>query len=306
MGADSKIEWTDATWNPLRGCSRVSEGCRNCYAERIAARFNRPGDPYYGLAHRMRTGPRWSGLVHFAETALREPLSWRRPRRVFVNSMSDLFHEKVPDEWLDRIFAVMAVCPRHTFQILTKRAARMRDYVGRVYDERHDLTVKRFAPHITWWPKGWPGFAWPLPNVWLGVSAENQETADERIPDLLATPARVRFVSCEPLLERVDLKRGYWLTAKEGHIDWVIVGGESGPGARPMDLSWAYSILEQCHQARVPCFVKQLGADPRGGAAFPAFKRWGAWGKGGDMEKWPLGLRVRKFPPLPQHQEVKS
>ena len=231
MGSKTKIEWTDATWNPFIGCSRVSEGCRHCYAERIAGR-----------------------LV---------PLHWRKPRRVFVNSMSDLFHENAPDEWIDQAFAVMALCPQHTFQALTKRPKRMLDWVrknstgGRIFHLASQIDPKKY---------GAVSGSWPLPNVWLGVSVEHQEAADARIPLLLQTPAAVRFISAEPLLGRVDLhlpdQEAYPLKMRPvaiQRIHWVICGGESGPGARPMHPDWARSLRDQCRAANVPFFFKQWG-----------------------------------------------
>ena len=186
MSATSKIEWTDATWNPVRGCTRVSPGCGGpgdqggCYAERMAARFSKPGQWGHGYAEMVGGKPRWTGKVGLAPIdTIEAPLHWMTPRRIFVNSTSDLFHESILDEWIDRMFAIMALCPQHTFQVLTKRPERMRRFGS--------LSAAR-----------------PLPNVWLGVSAERQQEADERIPLLLETPAAVRFVSTEPLLGPVD------------------------------------------------------------------------------------------------------
>lgn len=241
---------------------------------------------------------------------LRDPLSWKKPQRVFVNSVSDLFHEEVPNDFLNDVFRVMIEAKRHTFQILTKRADRMAKYVG----DR--------------WGYG-NGELWePAKNIWLGVSVENQAAADERIPHLLATPAAVRFLSCEPLLGPVNL--GPWLgpwtcngeagvgkhDGKSGPgsycgsicrdygkslapLDWVIVGGESGPGARPMQIEWARSLVRQCQAAGVAVFVKQLGAvpltqlgvDDGHPAYWPIVDK-----KGGNMEEWPTDLRVREFP----------
>jgi protein gp37 len=258
----TSIEWTDVTWNPTRGCSRVSEGCRNCYAERIAARFSGDSDEavmegershlarvpiFEGFAARSSSGPRWTGKVELIEEKLLEPLHWKTPRRVFVNSMSDLFHEALPSEAIDRVFAVMALCFQHTFQVLTKRPERMfiwfkgnepYDRFGRVESHMGDGTPKD----------------WPLPNVWLGVSVEDQKTADKRIPLLLQTPAAVRFVSYEPALGPVDFTD--WI-GKE--LDWVIVGGESGPGARPANGQWFLNVEDQCRSANVPFFFKQWG-----------------------------------------------
>ena len=271
MSASTGIEWTDSTWNPLRGCTRVSERCRFCYAERIAARFSAPGQPYHGFAQRTPKGSAWTGKVELVETALDLPRRWRKPRRIFVNSMSDLFHEDVPDEWIDRIFAVMALAPRHTFIVLTKRSARMREYlavldlrarVDAIVDflasEMSDPLARRTDDLRATAPDLFEDDAWPLPNVWLGVSAEHQAAADERIPDLLATPAAARLVSCEPLLGPIDLNRAY---SPHGitPLQWVIAGGESGPGARPLHPDWARGLRDQCQAAGVPFFFKQWG-----------------------------------------------
>jgi len=263
MSDRAGIEWTDATWNPLRGCSRVSEGCRNCYAERIAARFSGPGQPYEGLAERTAKGPRWTGKVALIESALYHPLRWRKPRRIFVNSMSDLFHQDVPDEWIDRVFAVMALAPQHTFQVLTKRPERMGAWFATGLDTREEdvaTAMRRIDINSGFFTD------WPLPNVWLGTSVEDQPTADARIPHLLAAPAAVRFVSAEPLLGPVDLtvymfgahqtEETDWIARR---LDWLIVGGESGPGARPMHPDWARSLRDQCAAASVPFFFKQWG-----------------------------------------------
>lgn len=294
MSARSRIEWTDATWNPIRGCSRVSPGCENCYAERQAMRFSGEGQPWHGLVRRVNGHPTWTGKTRLIESMLDEPSRWRRPRRVFVCSMSDLFHESVPDEWIDRVFAVMALCPQHTFQVLTKRAARMRDYCS------SSATLGRVTALVAEVCEGTSGADFKLQhhddglngirleNVWLGVSVENQEAADERVPRLLETPAAVRFLSCEPLLGAVDLTRicdrskprALWINCIEpkeaspahseliamlgpdypyARIDWIIAGGESGPGARPMHPEWARSLRNQCVGTEVPFFFKQWG-----------------------------------------------
>jgi len=270
MSANTGIEWTDATWNPIRGCSRVSEGCRNCYAEKVAYRFSGTGRPYEGLVRVNAAGerkPEWNGQVRFIEKHLLDPLKWggqvkeewgvlggemrERPRRIFVNSMSDLFHENVPDEWIDRIFAVMALCPQHIFQVLTKQPERMRKYLLGKSDKNHRAAVwmamASFDEGL-----GMPCPEWPLPNVWLGVSVEDQDVLNKRVWTLLKTPAAVRFLSAEPLLGPLDLNAGRYL-------DWVIVGGESGPGARPMHPDWVRSLRDQCHAAGVPFFFKQWG-----------------------------------------------
>lgn len=259
----TKIEWTKETWNPIVGCSVVSPGCTNCYAMRQALRLSKnPATPHYaGTVEMSRGGPVWTGKVALAsDKVLTAPLRRRKPTMYFVNSMGDLFHEDVPDDWIDQVFAVMALAPQHTFQVLTKRAGRMREYM----DAEHKVA----AQMLEFCKKGQaplPGtFRWPLPNVWLGVSAEDQARADERIPHLLATPAAIRFVSAEPLLGQVDLTRQLYehatgLRTATPNLDWIIVGGESGKGARPMHPDWARSIRDQCAAAGVPFFFKQRG-----------------------------------------------
>lgn len=238
MAEKSNIAWTNATWNPVRGCTRVSDGCRNCYAEVLAARHSYEGGWGHEVAHYVNGKPRWTGVLEVVNHTMKNPLKWKTPRMVFVNSMSDLFHERVPFNVVDEIFAVMDRCERHTFQILTKRPERMRDYCRRINGA-------------------------PLANVWLGVSAENQETFDERVPVLLDTPAAVRWVSLEPLLGHIDLigkdEQGCALTEYEGRprLDWGVVGGESGSGFRPMDMHYARYIIRQFMSAGVPLFVKQ-------------------------------------------------
>lgn len=287
MGTKTGIEWTDATWNPILGCSRVSEGCRNCYAEAVAGRFGRGEKTVYsGLTQIVNGRSVWTGKI--VETMqLLAPLRWRSPKRVFVNSMSDLFHETVTDEQRDKIFAVMALCPQHTFQVLTKRPERMSKYFadGRwhwIKVASEAIARERRLP-IDWQAHRSPEF---LSNVWLGVSVEDQATADARIPLLLQTPAAKRFLSCEPLLgpikfwwmdEDACAPRGPAVRTSGGmtpstpsepsegfddsyvDLDWVIAGGESGPHARPMHPDWARSLREQCVNAGVPFFFKQWG-----------------------------------------------
>ena len=322
MADRTPIEWTDATWNPLGGCTRVSEGCRNCYAEIMAARFSDPGQWGHGLARRVklpdgRTDHRWTGEVRLIEDRLDQPMRWRRQRRIFVNSTSDLFHERVPDEWIDRVFAVMALTPQHTYQILTKRPERMREYL--TYSARWAavLPTELLARGTEAARRDY----WPLPNVWLGTSAEDQATADARIPHLLATPAAVRFLSAEPLLGPVDLTRlgpatpGGWITnalrgtrwpdldesgAITSHttrLDWIIVGGESGPGARPMHPSWARSLRDQCVAAGVAYFHKQNGMWLHESAAEADRFDWEDAYLRGLLHAWPDGsasIRLRK------------
>jgi protein gp37 len=320
MADGTKIEWTDATWNPVTGCSVVSPGCTNCYAMRLAGTRLKHHPTRAGLTTEVglrpsfrtdaapdgaprperaegdsaRTKHVWNGQVRLNREALQQPLGWKRPRMIFVCAHGDLFHEAVPDEWIDQVFAVMALCPQHTFQVLTKRSARMRAYLDwsqRPYRIASSaLHTGRNLPdgHPGWSPSRWKHSPirectaparWPLPNVWLGVSAEDQRRADERIPELLATPAAIRFLSAEPLLDPIDLRTidprifsakanaltGVWRwddgpSRKESpRLDWVIVGGESGPGARPMHPEWARSIRDQCAAAEVPFFFKQWG-----------------------------------------------
>ena len=216
MADKSRIEWTDATWNPVTGCTKVSPGCAHCYAEAVTLRFKR-GGPFLPGKTTIRLHP----------DRLADPGRWRRPRRVFVNSMSDLFHEQVPFDFVDEVFDRMVQHDRHVYQVLTKRPERMAEYSARMD-------------------------TWPA-NVWAGVSVENQIWADWRIPLLTAVPASVRFLSVEPLLKAVDLSR--YLDG----VQWVIVGGESGPRARPMAAEWARSVRDDCLAAGVPFFFKQWG-----------------------------------------------
>lgn len=270
MSDRTGIEWTEATWNPLRGCSRVSEGCRHCYAEGIAARFSGAGQPYEGLArivtrHDGKSEARWTGKVVLApKNVLQQPLRWGRPRLIFVNSMSDLFHEAVPDDWIDQVFAVMASATCHTFQILTKRPERMRAYISSPATVDRVLMRARELDPALWY------LDWPMPNVWLGTSIEDQPTAETRLPYLCRTPAAVRFVSAEPLLGQVDL---FAALGGGSGIHQVIVGGESGPAARPMHPAWARLLRDQCKAAGIAFFFKQWGewadADAFGDVARP-------------------------------------
>lgn len=304
MSDDTGISWTNSTWNPIRGCTRVSEGCRHCYAERVAARFSGPGQPYEGLAVRklrvisdddQRVEARWTGDVRFVAEHLADPLKWKKPRRIFVNSMSDLFHESLTNEQIAAVFGVMAAAGRHTFQVLTKRARRMREWFAWAGDD--GLVWSRLVEAIRKTHRPRPSverlvttsldsrlLAWPLPNVWLGVSAENQAAADERIPELLRTPAAVRWLSCEPLLGVIDLRRWFPLVFHRGihgnadgsafkipaegggrGLDWIVAGCESGPGARPADVEWFRELRDQCATAGVAFFLKQ------------AARRFGEW-----------------------------
>lgn len=307
-----KIGWLNIpgyipqTWNPIVGCSKISEGCRNCYAERQAVRnynclssdtfrSSIAHDVYLAYQNALQfdenpatqrtfgfSQARWSGFTFLLEETLKKPLGWKKPRAIFVNSMGDLFHENTPYEWIDRVFTVMALCPQHLFIVLTKRAERMGRYLShhetakRIYEIIPDKNAPRNTP-IPAFESGRGGLRM-LPNVWLGVTAENQAAADERIPHLLSTPAAVRFVSCEPLIGPVDLTRikvaqapnplpcdPTHASALFDHggntetLDWIICGGESGPGARPMSRDWARSLRDQAQSAGVPFFFKQWG-----------------------------------------------
>ncbi len=327
----TSIEWTERVWNPFAGCSVLSPGCTNCYAMKMARRIEacnaglrqgHGGSPHYAGTTKIVNGNAvWTGKIGIAsDEVLLAPLRRKRPTTYFVNSMSDLFHESVPDEWIDKVFAVMALTPQHTYQVLTNRSARMRNYVIHLYET--DEGIERLSDAAVA-VSGAPCAAHiedvtpPLPNVWLGVSTERQKEADERIPDLLATPAAMRFISAEPLLGPIELTRigtmhsiraampeviereergkpktgngsicgaqidavgssgssitffqtpdhmGGFTAASPRQwprLDCVIVGGESGPGARPMHPDWARSIRDQCAAAGVPFFFKQWGA----------------------------------------------
>lgn len=324
------IEWTEETWNPIRAsyrtedevgevlrtgwhCERVSPGCQHCYAEtqNMARRF----DLGTGLGY---TRPNRDLVrIEIDEASLEKPLHWRKPRRVFVCSMTDLFGEWVTDEMLAKVWGMMSVTPHITYQILTKRPERMREWVM-MLDAPCRANVEAIRRDV-------PGYDWPLPNVWLVASVEDQQRADERIPILLETPAAVRGLSCEPLLGPVDLAP--WVGCeicgkalpcdcgfhKEPALDWVIVGGESGPGARPCDLAWVRSIVAQCKAAGVAVFVKQLGSRPIEAVKVPSHRVYPSGRaamdyrdepsplklrdrKGGDPAEWPEALRVREWP----------
>lgn len=302
MSDKTNIEWADATWNPVRGCAMVSAGCTNCYAMGVANRFKSAGQPYEGLITSTSQGPKWSGNITLVHDALDQPLRWKKPRRIFVNSMSDLFHEGVHEGFINKVFAVMAMTPWHTYQILTKRPERMRAYLADKFRAEivgHAETAlcnsSNFAKRGAMY-QGPVHRCLPLQNVWLGVSVENQEAADERIPLLLQTPAAIRFLSMEPLLAHVELDKNVLnascgtcgatedenslrYSSQHGHylcnggcdcsvypdsmirpaIDWVIVGGESGPKARPMHPDLPRSLRDQCAATGTPYFHKQNG-----------------------------------------------
>lgn len=277
MSDHTTIEWTDATWNIITGCSVLSKGCTNCYAMRMAGSRLKHHPSRAGLTQPSAAGAVWNGQVRFNAQWLDQPLTWRKPRRIFVCAHGDLFHESVPDEWIDQVFAVMAAAPWHTFQVLTKRAERMRRYLTR--QDRAELieyaAVRLAIDDLVPIDLNGGPHTLPLPNVWLGVSAEDQATANERIPHLLASPGAVHWISAEPLLGHLDLQRACQYPAllypeldPSNVIDWVVTGGESGPGARPAHPDWFRSLRDQCSTMGVPLH----------------FKQWGAWGDPDSIE----------------------
>ena len=337
MADQTPIEWTDATWNIITGCSVVSPGCTNCYAMKWAGGRLKNIPSRKGLTVASKAGPVWNGQVRFNTEWLTDPLRWTRPRMIFVCAHGDLFHEGVPDEWLDQIFAVMALCPQHTFQVLTKRPERMRAYLAdpirrkaaldavevvkplKLYDgfgQRSVCLADQRRTREKWMRARESLSGCFLPNVWLGVSVEDQARADERIPVLLDTPAAVRWISAEPLLGPVDLQvawhgenaldsecwgdcgwckaghpplhncqrgKGDWEKWRSG-LDWVVAGGESGPGARPMHPDWARQLRDQCAEAGVPFLFKQWGSWAPTGNTVEL-----AGGSGAPYVAWPDG-----------------
>lgn len=321
MSDNSSIEWCDASWSPITGCTRVSAGCDHCYSAALSKRLAAMGQKKYqgivGNGH-------FNGVVKTWDDELSKPLKWKKPKTIFVNSMSDTFHKDVPFEFIDKIFAVMALCPHHTFQVLTKRPERMAEYLNT--PARHYAVKAATACFPIEFSEGrrfmlrelertnrtddW----WPLTNCWLGTSVEDQQRADERIPHLRDCPAAVRFLSVEPMLGSINLglfreDRGF-----RRSLHWVIVGGESGHNARPCNVAWIRDIVDQCEAAGVPCFVKQLGSRPYSDAdkighrgmdykalipgrrTAPIFWRFLNDRKGGDIEEFPDDLKVRQFP----------
>jgi protein gp37 len=397
MADGTGIEWTDASWNPSYGCNRVSEGCRHCYAETMAARVANaaqarlrgevpltPIQEAYRQVVRWKRGgrsgpadlddvalPAWNGKAVFVPDQLALPLRWTRPRRIFVNSMSDLFHESIPFEQVAAVFGVMAACPQHTFQVLTKRPERAREFFEWLREAAEDVVagigakppegggdaaacvmcaeplIEGFGPFRGPLDGAWAAgikSPWPLPNVWLGVSVEDQATADERLPFLEVLPAAVRWVSYEPALGPVDFERVpralfdrtaaikcavygpaalNWEQAAsviaKPFVNWLVVGGESGHGARPLDVAWVRTTRDQCEAAGTPLFFKQCGANVIDSTGLGVNVEAGGWWpsgvrchvgesfeaprhiqlrsrKGGDPEEWPADLRVRMFP----------
>ncbi|MDE3789595.1 phage Gp37/Gp68 family protein [Sinorhizobium meliloti] len=299
MADGTKIEWTDATWNPITGCAVVSPGCTNCYAMKLAGTRLKNHESRKGLTKDTKAGPVWIGEVRFNRKWLDQPLRWSKPRMIFVCAHGDLFAEGVDQVWIDHVFAVMALAPQHTFQVLTKRPERMREYMLGMSSRRSFIAgygaLVRGGNLPDHYETAYEAIAKPLPNVWLGVSVEDQRRADERIPVLLETPAAVRWISAEPLLGPVDLRnlRRYnpkgapWIDGLRGlvtrgaylarspdeccistsvtipgelpNLNWVVAGGESGLGARPMHPDWARSLRDQCAAAGVPFLFKQWG-----------------------------------------------
>lgn len=278
----TKIEWATDTWNPVTGCDKVSAGCANCYAETFSERFR--GIP----GHHFENG----FDLQLRPEMLDAPRHWKKPREIFVCSMSDLFHEGIPDEYIFKVFMVMAEEVQHTYMVLTKRTKRMAEWCAK------------------WMPNGIPG------HIRMGTTVENQRMANERIPFLLQVKAAVRFLSVEPMLEKIDIVFPHVKfagdTGTRPMVDWVICGGESGPKARSFNIEWARDLRDQCKAVGVPFFMKQLGRRP--------YREWHGEGptqtfagrpvrvtdsfesfvmedeKGGDMAEWPEDLRVRQFP----------
>lgn len=271
MGDKTGIEWTDATWNPLRGCARKSPGCMNCYAELVAFRFNGEGLPYEGLIGDHR---QWNGKIKLVPEKLLEPIQWTRPRKIFVNSMSDLFYEAVPVDFIDKVFAIMALAKQHTFQVLTKRPEVMKTYMQGIARAPERLVLAAESMGLV---LALPDI--PLPNVWLGVSVENQEWANKRIGLLLTTIAAVRWISLEPMIGRVNLTilerawgghvyidnalDGFRATKVGGaygaKLDWVVLGGESGDKVRIMKADWVRKVRDDCAKHGVSFLFKQWG-----------------------------------------------
>jgi protein gp37 len=324
--AQSKIEWTEKSWNPIIGCSKVSAGCKNCYAERMTYRiynmlfrgkYSGKAEPYGRVINwdknkgnfkgfngkvtladypNLITSGKESQKITFEalEGRLEQPLHWKKPCRIFVNSMSDLFHPDVPFEFIQNVFVVMALCPEHIFQVLTKRPERALQFHNWLI-EKNEFSAKVLVNALRRGRKNADSYRehveYPVPNIWLGVSVEDQKTADERIPILLQIPAAVRWLSVEPLLGPVDLcrsvrnfhfknHRGFESTFFGDELHWVVIGGESGPNARPMHPDWARKVKIDCRNAHVPIFIKQFCIK----------------GKKIPFEEFPYDLKNREYP----------
>ena len=317
MADNSGIAWTDATWNPVTGCTKVSQGCKHCYAEREWGRLA-------GASHTVYAGRAFTDVRIHTER-LDQPLRWRRPRRIFVNLMSDLFHEAVPDTFIDQVLAVMTLAPHHTFQVLTKRPERMLSYFAtpdlyyRVLDAGNAVRQRNPKLHLDDIPIDNPASRF-APHIWWGVSAENQETADERIRILLQVPVAHHWLSAEPLIGPLDfeevpvgmfgpLRPHGGTSSRNPRLDWVVVGGESGPKARPCHVDWITKIWGDCHRAGVPVFIKQMGAayvDEKNGVAGAGLViedpvtqnrvRRLRHRAGADPDEWREYLRDREYP----------
>lgn len=325
------MKWWDKSWNTLIGCSHASSGCSNCYGERLAATRLRHL-PTYGLVVQSDK-PRWNGKVLDLTDRLGDPLRWRKPQRIFVNDMGDTFHPEVSFTYITAMFGVMAACPQHTFMLLTKRPERMlefyrwvekREMEGRSMfcDDSPEWRIWQML-HVSARRKGVKvpshhGGGWPLPNVWVGTTCEDQTRAEERIPFLIQVPAVVRFLSLEPLLGDINIglmgtQPSTWMNGQQYRmvhqdIHWAITGGESGPRARQCAREWLVNIVRQCHEAGTPCFVKQLGSayvdekNAIGGRYVKVPEEYGSPVKrlkdmaGRDMAEWPSSLRVRQYP----------
>ena len=268
MSDNSRIEWCDATLSPAYGCSPISPACDHCYAARMAGRLG-------NLTEGAHRNGKWTGKINLFPERMRQALKWKKPRRIFVGSMTDLFHDEIENEFLDRVFAYMALASQHTFMLLTKRPEWMEEYIA-FWTPDGKINPYRWADAVQGiiHPKAGSLPTWPLPNVWLGVTAENQEQADARIPILLDTPAVTRFVSVEPMLGPVDLHDGLWRTERdwtdeyesyprEPRLDWIICGGETGPDSRPMHPDWVCNLRDECVAAGVPFFMKKMSGGGR-------------------------------------------
>ena len=267
----TKISWTDESWNPVVGCTKIAAGCKNCYAERMAHRLASMGKE--GYCHVTTRDGKWNGnIYHVFNNVLDKPLHWRKPRKIFVCSMSDLFHVAVPFEFIDKVLGIIALRPQHTFQILTKRPERMSEYFNGLRDDPAQAQRLSFGgccmdhKHgiaMTYRRKG------HLKNLWLGTSISTQADADKNIPILLQIPAAVRFISVEPMLESIVFGKAFLR-----YIDWVIIGCESGPKRRPCGLEWIENVVRQCTEANVPVFVKQMEI---GGKVSKKMEEWPEW-----------------------------
>lgn len=321
------IAWTEHTWGPIRGCSRVNASCINCYAEAVAVRFSGDGLPYEGLVRiSKKDGTRlgWNGVVRRVDKHMLDPVRWQRGRHIFVNSMSDMFHENLPFNDIAAIFGIMAAAPQHTFQVLTKRPQRALDFFAWAAEQDAGLAGVPGRLHclmaaLDWEreydPKGDGGILhckhgadpdgpWPLPNVHLGVSVGDQKEADEFVPLAIQYPASVVWISQEPQHGAIEY-RSEWLAK----IGWIVIGGESGPNARPFNIAWAENTIAQCRENHVPVFVKQMGSFPMIEVRDPFDETTYTWknasklvplrlkdGHGGDPAEWPECLRVREWP----------